>query len=111
MSLIFIDLAYLALKGTISTSYQLIKGGYNLYAYASGGQYWEESDSDKDSLLKEISSLRSEIGELKNQIQHINEDTFYLVDPNQLPNTDTNADADKDADTCIDRREMTIDVP
>jgi hypothetical protein len=84
MSLIFIDLAYLAVKGTISASYHIVKGGYNLYAYASGSQYWEDTAPEKDVLMNEITSLRSEIGELKNQIQHINEDTFYLVDPKQI---------------------------
>ena len=111
MSLIFIDLAYLALKGTIATSYQLIKGGYNLYAYASGGQYWQETDSEKDSLLNQISSLRSEIGELKNQIQHINEDTFYLVDPNQLPSIDTNTNSDSDSEKDKEVRSPKINIP
>ena len=96
MSLLIIDLAYLAVKGTAAASYQIVKGGYNIYAYAAGSQYWEDSPSEKDSLIQEISSLRNEIGELKSQIKHINEDTFYLVDPSQI---DDGLDKQSDKDS------------
>lgn len=86
MSLLLVDIAYLAIKGTISASYQIAKGGYNLVAYARGAEYWTDPTPEKDLLLQEISSLRDEIGQLKSQMKHINEDTFYLVDPNQISN-------------------------
>ena len=90
MSLLMIDVAYLATKSLVNVSCYLAKNTYNGIAYLTGYEMLKEQEVISEiDLIKEIKSLRGEIDTLRKEIRYINEDTFLLVDPNTTdePNT------------------------
>ena len=78
MSLIFIDLVYLGIKGICSIGYYTLKYGYNTIAYLSGSEPIVDKEViDINKLvLEELKELRKEISILKNNKQ-LNIDELY----------------------------------
>ena len=90
MSLLLIDVAYLGLKSATTLGWYLAKQSYNLVAYTVGSEpiVDEKETSETQELLKEIRGLREEVGRLKSQMEYINDQTYQLVDPNHLSDTE-----------------------